>query len=79
MREPKHQPQAECKQGTEWTNEYGQTFPAMPLYRYTCKCGWEGAAWYVSVDRAFGHYRRHVEGATDDRGGTDNRVLARRA
>jgi hypothetical protein len=49
------------KQGSEWTNDLGQTFPAIPLYRCECSCGWKGAAWYGSKERAHSHYARHIE------------------
>ena len=48
------------KQGTEWTNDLGQTFPAVELYRCECSCGWHGAAWYSTVERAQSHFERHL-------------------
>ncbi len=27
------------RQGSEWTNDYGQKFPAIPLYAVDCRCG----------------------------------------
>lgn len=48
------------KQGDEWTNNLGQTFPAVPLYRAECSCGWHGLAWYATIGRAQGHYERHL-------------------
>ena len=56
-----HEPQVHTKQGLEWTNDLGQTFPAQPLYRFGCSCGWAGAAWYASAGRAQSHYERHLE------------------
>ena len=48
------------KQGSEWTNDLGQTFPPQTLYRCECSCGWKGAAWYTTEDRAVSHFGRHL-------------------
>jgi hypothetical protein len=55
-----HTPVVMSKQGNAWRNDLGQSFPAAPLYRAACSCGWEGAAWYQSRDRAISHYDRHI-------------------
>lgn len=63
-----HEGRLLTKQGSEWTNDLGQTFPAAPLYRCECACGWRGAAWYSAPSRARGHYDRHVEEVMADGG-----------
>lgn len=49
------------KQGTEWTNDLGETFPAELLHRYECSCSWKGQAWYTTAERAYAHFERHLE------------------
>ena len=39
------------KQGSEWTNDEGQTFPAAPLYRFEDENG-EGGCWYSTIEQA---------------------------
>ena len=39
------------KQGSEWTNDEGQTFPAQTLYRFEDENG-EGGCWYTTIERA---------------------------
>ena len=56
-----HRPVILTKQGQPWQNDLGQHFPAVPLYRFACPCGWKGAAWYKDAGRAQGHYDRHLE------------------
>lgn len=55
-----HTAQLLSKLGSEWTNDLGETFPAAPLYRYECSCGWKGQAWYASEERAASHFDRHA-------------------
>jgi hypothetical protein len=56
-----HHPEMLQKMGHEWTNDLGQRFPATLLFRCECSCGWRGAAWYTSKDRALGFYERHLQ------------------
>ena len=50
------------KQGSEWTNDEGQTFPARTLYRFTDENG-EGGCWFDSLERAETSWERWVAGA----------------
>jgi hypothetical protein len=61
MTTTQHAPSLLTRQGSEWTNELGQTFPAAPLYRCECSCGWRGAAWFASKERAVHTFKRHAE------------------
>ena len=55
-----HVRETQQKMGHAWTNGV-ETFPATPLYRCTCTCGWQGAAWYSTPERAARHHERHLE------------------
>ena len=48
------------KQGSEWTNDEGVTFPAATLYRFEDENG-EGGCWYESLERAETSWNRWVE------------------
>lgn len=50
------------KQGSEWTNDEGQTFPAQTLYRFEDENG-EGGCWYASLEAAGKSWERWVEGS----------------
>jgi len=47
------------KQGSEWTNDEGQTFPAATLYRFEDENG-EGGCWFESLERAETSWQRWV-------------------
>jgi uncharacterized protein YqjF (DUF2071 family) len=49
----------EVKQGSEWTNDLGQTFPAAPLYRYVDENG-KGGCWYSTIEHAERSWQRRV-------------------
>lgn len=59
-----HTAQVLTKVGAEWANDLGETFPAERLYRFTCSCGWQGAAWYSDATRAEHFYDAHLERCT---------------
>lgn len=49
------------KQGSEWTNDLGQTFPAAPLYRFVSPTDTSGC-WYETLARAEASWnRRHPD------------------
>lgn len=47
------------KQGSEWTNDLGQTFPAAPLYRFEDENG-EGGCWYSTLELAETSWTRWI-------------------
>lgn len=50
------------KQGSEWTNDEGQTFPAATLYRFEDENG-QGGCWYSTLGRAETSWTRWIAGA----------------
>ena len=50
------------KQGSEWTNDEGQTFAAQTLYRFTDENG-QGGCWYTTLERAETSWERWAAGA----------------
>jgi hypothetical protein len=52
----------QTKQGTEWTNDAGQTFPAQTLYRFVDENG-KGGCWYGTLERAEMSWTRWLQSA----------------
>ena len=50
----------QIKQGSEWTNDLGQTFPAAPLYQFTDENGDGSGVWYSTVERAESSWARWI-------------------
>lgn len=65
------------KQGIEWTNDLGQSFPAATLYRFEDGNG-QGGCWFNSVDRAEASWELYITGAArrDRRAAENDRYRA---
>jgi hypothetical protein len=50
------------KQGSEWTNDLGETFPAAPLFRFEDENG-RGGCWYSTVEKAEASWKLYEAGA----------------
>ena len=58
-----HAPILLSKLGSAYTTDEGQQVSEHALWRYECRCGWKGLAWYAGQERAATHYVKHLEWA----------------
>jgi hypothetical protein len=56
---PAHEPAVFTKWASAYTTDEGEEVEDHLLFRFECSCGWKGAAWYASKERARGHFERH--------------------
>ena len=58
-----HEPVELRKVTPGYRTDDGRDQAAQLVRRFECSCGWKGACWYGSRQRARGHFDRHIEDA----------------